>query len=62
MKVCAVIVTYNPNIYELVKYYQYNRLEVDYVIIVDNSEDMRIQQKIYELGKKIGRASCRERV
>jgi rhamnosyltransferase len=51
MKVCAVIVTYNPNIYELVKYYQYNRLEVDYVIIVDNSEDMRIQQKIYELGK-----------
>ena len=33
-----MIVTYNPNIYELVKYYQYNRLEVDYVIIVDNSQ------------------------
>lgn len=52
MKVCAVVVTYNPQIDEFIKYCQLNQKEVDYMIVVDNSEDFVIQKKIYELSKK----------
>lgn len=51
MKVCALIVTYNPDINEFLKYYQSNRLEFDYVLIIDNSEDKMIQQELYKLGE-----------
>ena len=49
MKTCAIIVTYNPNIDEFYKYYQTNRQEVDYVIIVDNSEDLSIRKTLLSL-------------
>ncbi|MFA9238576.1 MAG: hypothetical protein ACEQSQ_01650 [Candidatus Paceibacteria bacterium] len=46
MKVCAIVVTYNPNINEFNKFFKTNKLEVDYSIIVDNSDDKKKQNQI----------------
>ena len=50
MSVCAIIVTYNPNMMEFSNYYHLNRKEVDYTLIVDNSEDSMIKKEIALLG------------
>jgi rhamnosyltransferase len=49
MKICAIVVTYNPNIVEFLKYYKQNAKEVDYTIIIDNSEDSVVRKKIQKL-------------
>ena len=53
MKICAVIVTYNPNIAEFLAYYESNKREVSHTIIVDNSEDKATQKELYKLSNDL---------
>jgi len=53
MKVCAIIITYNPNFQEFYEYYKQNIKEVDYTIVVDNSENSVVRQQIKELSTEI---------
>jgi len=53
VKVCAIIVTYNPNFQEFYEYYKQNVKEVDYTIIVDNSENSVVRKKIKKISTEI---------
>jgi rhamnosyltransferase len=50
--ICAIIVTYNPDISQFIKYYNNNMEEVDYTIIVDNSDKTSIQNELSKLNTK----------
>jgi len=53
VKVCAIIITYNPNFQEFYEYYKQNIKEVDYAIIVDNSENGAVRKKIKKLSTEL---------
>ena len=53
MKVCTIIITYNPNFQEFYEYYKQNIKEVDYAIIVDNSENSVVRKKIKKLSTEL---------
>ena len=53
MRVCAIIITYNPNFQEFYEYYKQNIKEVDYTIIVDNSENNVVRKKIKKLSTEL---------
>lgn len=49
MKVCAIVVTYNPKISQFHDYLKNNMKQVSDIIIVDNSEDQSLKKKVSSL-------------
>ena len=52
--ICAVVITYQPELVALFENMQSCRLQVDHLILVDNGSDKKTQENIVRFSEKIG--------